>query len=834
VKITDFGLARAAEALPLTQSGVVAGTPEYMSPEQARGEPLDPRSDLFSLGSVLHALCTGGPPFGGGTAGGVLRRVSDEEPPPLRERNPEVPVWLERLVARLLARNPADRFQTAAEVASLLDAYRAHLRQPATVPAPVLAPAPPRRVPADRSSGSRRRYGLLALALALPAVLLLAAALPREQAAPEQSRPAPPLAPPKQEPAPPGAAAPERARELQRLRAEMDALIQRQREAVQTQPPDAPRPAGGKAWTTAAGLLFLVLASSFVGAWWWTRRRRGAGKVEAATAAPFLAMTCPGCERRLRAHPGLAGKKVKCPGCGQAVPVPPSAEPPASGPGRPESRSRRLAALALLAVLLLGVGMLALGLLGAGPGTAEPQPAAELPPGHPPVPERGLACGSCHAGAAADPPLVNVRLAPAVDEQILALAFTPDGRKLVTAGAREKQPGQFMVWDVATGKEIVRERGTAGIRGVALAPDGQTMACGHFGGAVTFRDVATGRVRAEATGHTIGVNGLAFSRDGTRLVTAGLDRVLKLWDGKELQERQTFAGHTDGVLSVAFFGHGREFVSGGQDGTARIWDVAGGKERLTLRGHTAAVETVAVAPDDQLVATASRDRTVKLWDPATGAERATLGGHNGGVLGLAFSPDGRLLASATDRGTVSLWDVPTGQRVRTCQEHGAPVWSVAFSPDGKLLASGSSDRTARLWDLAAAREVAILSAAGPVQQVLVAGAPYVPPAGPAPRPEWRVTRGAGGERPMSIIGDAVNHSPFRWLEGSVLEIPALTSQRHEGGEVAVCVFKRARLVCQSLHLLALRFREMGEGRPRARPAGRAVNGPARRAVNGWG
>jgi serine/threonine protein kinase len=75
VKLTDFGLARAAADASLTRSGVVAGTPQYMSPEQAQGEPVDFRSDLFSLGSVLYAMCTGRAPFRGPTALSVLKRV---------------------------------------------------------------------------------------------------------------------------------------------------------------------------------------------------------------------------------------------------------------------------------------------------------------------------------------------------------------------------------------------------------------------------------------------------------------------------------------------------------------------------------------------------------------------------------------------------------------------------------------------------------------------------------------------------------------------------------------------------------------------------------------
>jgi WD40 repeat protein/serine/threonine protein kinase len=146
VKLTDFGLARAADDASLTQSGVVAGTPQYMAPEQARGEPVDARSDLFSLGSVLYAICTGRPPFRAETTMAVLRRVCDDTPRPIREINPEVPEWLAAIVEKLQAKDPADRFQSAAEVSALFSRCLAYLEKPGKQPPFVPdRPQPPRR-----------------------------------------------------------------------------------------------------------------------------------------------------------------------------------------------------------------------------------------------------------------------------------------------------------------------------------------------------------------------------------------------------------------------------------------------------------------------------------------------------------------------------------------------------------------------------------------------------------------------------------------------------------------------------------------------------------------
>ncbi|WP_417383551.1 protein kinase domain-containing protein [Gimesia sp.] len=120
VKLTDFGLARAADDASRSQSGIIAGTPLYMSPEQVQGFKLDQRSDLFSLGSVLYVMCTGRPPFRAPSTLAVLKRVVDEQPREIQEVITEIPDWLVALIHKLHEKEPENRFASAQEVADLL------------------------------------------------------------------------------------------------------------------------------------------------------------------------------------------------------------------------------------------------------------------------------------------------------------------------------------------------------------------------------------------------------------------------------------------------------------------------------------------------------------------------------------------------------------------------------------------------------------------------------------------------------------------------------------------------------------------------------------------
>src|SRR5262249_23058374 len=169
IMITDYVLGAVGDDGSRSESGVVAGTPMYMSPEQAEGLPVDFRSDLFSLGSVLYAMCTGRPPFRAPTTMAVLKRVCEEVARPVQEMNAELPPWLSDLLARLHAKAPADRFASAREVADLLALHLAELQQGGTSLAP--GHAPPAKLPEGKPAPTRaarpRYLGVVAAAVLL-------------------------------------------------------------------------------------------------------------------------------------------------------------------------------------------------------------------------------------------------------------------------------------------------------------------------------------------------------------------------------------------------------------------------------------------------------------------------------------------------------------------------------------------------------------------------------------------------------------------------------------------------------------------------------------------
>lgn len=144
VKLTDFGIVRVVEDQGLTNSGIVLGTADYLSPEQARGEKLTASSDLYSLGVVMFEMLAGRPPFIGPTAVSIAMQHASVVPPPLRQFNVTVPPAVEQIVQRALEKEPENRYGSAAE---MQQALRNCARELSLAARQTPVPVPPQNAP---------------------------------------------------------------------------------------------------------------------------------------------------------------------------------------------------------------------------------------------------------------------------------------------------------------------------------------------------------------------------------------------------------------------------------------------------------------------------------------------------------------------------------------------------------------------------------------------------------------------------------------------------------------------------------------------------------------
>jgi serine/threonine-protein kinase len=182
VKVMDFGIARALTGATstMTQTAAVVGTAQYLSPEQARGEHVDGRSDIYSTGCLLYELLTGRPPFIGDSPVAVAYQHVREDPVPPSQHDPDIPPAVDAIVLKAMAKNPANRYQSAAEMRADVDRALAGRPVEAT---PVLADAPTTYMPAAQTTvmrpvedrTGRRTAAYVLLGLAVLGVFLIAA-----------------------------------------------------------------------------------------------------------------------------------------------------------------------------------------------------------------------------------------------------------------------------------------------------------------------------------------------------------------------------------------------------------------------------------------------------------------------------------------------------------------------------------------------------------------------------------------------------------------------------------------------------------------------------------
>jgi WD40 repeat protein/serine/threonine protein kinase len=320
------------------------------------------------------------------------------------------------------------------------------------------------------------------------------------------------------------------------------------------------------------------------------------------------------------------------------------------------------------------------------------------------------------------------------DDSVRTVAFSPDGRYVVSAGFEPK----VRIWNSRTGKlEHVLDTHTVGLNSVAYSPDGKFLATAARDGNLSIWDVAAPGAgispapRITFAAHRQEVFSVAFSPDGRRLASGGGDHMIYLWDLTKLtnpgpnRPALSLSGHRDRVTSVCFSPDGRRLASTsaasaetGVRAEIKLWDACSGHETATLLGHTHSVRCVSFSPDGRLLASASLDHSVRVWEvaPPPHNPRAgvplTLRGHTDSVLALAFSPDGKRLASGSEDRMIKIWNLENGQELFSYRGHTQQVNTLAYRCDGRILASGADDGTLRLWDATTSQEARTLTGHG--------------------------------------------------------------------------------------------------------------------------
>jgi len=360
--------------------------------------------------------------------------------------------------------------------------------------------------------------------------------------------------------------------------------------------------------------------------------------------------------------------------------------------------------------------------------------------------------------------------------RVVALALHPDGRRVVSAG----EYGQLLFWDLDGGEKPKRYKISGGrVMSMGFSRDGRWLLAADRSGVVSFINIqeidvvhqlrvaqgglgvlamdpshdrfaggaydlalfdlesrrrqgrlhrhesqifslvfgAQGRVlvsgsedgnlslfelqrpgQMQAHGHEKGVLSLDFSPDGRQLASVGRDGTLRLWHAESGAEESVLAGHKGEVWAVRYHPRGESLAIGGMDGSVSLWSSRGGMGRV-MRGHAAPVTGLAYSPDGSRLASSSFDKTVRIWDVASGECLAVLEGHEGKIFDVDFDPRGRLLATASMDGTLRLWDAKNNTPVKVLEGHDAPVFGLAFGPKGRFLASGGRKGVLWLWDI---------------------------------------------------------------------------------------------------------------------------------------
>lgn len=550
IKILDFGLARAltGDASNLSQENAIVGTPAYMAPEQARPGRIDARADLFSLGCVLYQMTTGRRPFHGYDIISTLMSVATDTPTPVRELNPAAPLKLSRLIDRLLAKQPEERFAGAVEVAAALRSLEQEI------------------------DGRPKKGRTAAVLLLLGVGIAVAASLLALWMAWYPPEPSTPTANPA-------------VVTFTSADGELEVELHRGEEAgvsldwkhggtqeltageyeVKLKPEKPGRYVLPRKFTLEPGeqrAVRLQLVGEVVEA--------GYGKLSGVGAVAL--------------HP-KEGLLCLCGGKGVIALRQADQRKELGWLQLPDDNETPVLALAIApdgAWAVSGGGM-------TGPDSdpsiylwdLTTRKTAKVVGRHRNNWVTGLAfapdgkrvASSSYDGTARIWDLTGSKAALVLEHggKVHAVAFSPEGERVATGAA----DGKVRLWNALGGTPQTLEQHTEAVRSVAFLPDGRELVSASDDGSLIVWDLTRNAPRTTLKGHKSGVTSVAASRDGRRILSGGKDRTVRLWDvasGSEITDLT--AAHQAAVTSVAFSADGRYALSAGAEKSGinvRLW-----------------------------------------------------------------------------------------------------------------------------------------------------------------------------------------------------------------------------------------------------------------------
>ena len=592
VKITDFGLARAVDDVGITRTGEVAGTPQYMSPEQAQGQGLDPRSDLFSLGSVMYAMCTGRGPFRADTAVASLRRVCDDTPRPIRAINADIPIWLVDIIDCLLEKDPQHRYQSAEEVSELLAKCLSRLQEvgPTSMPGIVI----PRKNCSLQKTHSRKQHARgkwLVTAMLLLAFGLMFGVTEATGVTDFSGT------------------------VIRLVTGEGTLLIEVDDPTVQVSLD------GEELSITGAGLQELKLRP---GQYQFTAIKNGKPVKQELVSI---------------SRGGRQVVRVSLDSPDQ--PAPPPVEPldytstPAGAitlvrqfERNPDNFVRRLAftpdgrhfvcaARELLEYWDSETGDVTH--LGSWPDDRACNGLAVSPDGrfaflgygNKPGP---LLLWDLETGEKAQEFAGNTGKTNAV-------AFTPDGRHVLSS----HEDKSARLWDVSNGEEVWKVQRETGYGHLAIAPSGDRALLGSdpF---LQLVDIESGEEIWRTAEKPTASMALAFSPDGHFIVSGENNGWIQVWDAETGEQKRHLRSHKVRIDSICFSPDGRHFISGSQDKTLRLWSFEAGQVVAQIDATHQFTQRVAISPDGRYALSggghfslgggkyeSDRDTDIRLW-----------------------------------------------------------------------------------------------------------------------------------------------------------------------------------------------------------------------------